>query len=132
MPRCPSVRAAVSALHRAGCRAVVFVDPDPAVVQRVRQAGADGIEIYTGGYAAAFRDGHAVDLLQACAATAAAARHDLVVNVGHDLNLQNLPLLVAALPDVAEASIGHELTADALLMGWGQAIAAYRTALGAG
>jgi hypothetical protein len=38
----------------------------------------------------------------------------LIVNVGHDLNLDNLQPLVAALPPIAEASIGHELTADAL------------------
>jgi pyridoxine 5'-phosphate synthase PdxJ len=30
---------------------------------------------------------------------------------------------------VAEASIGHELTADALVMGFGAAVAAYKAAL---
>ena len=57
------------------------------------------------------------------------SRLGLVVNVGHDLNLDNLPALVAALPNLKEASIGHELTADALLMGWTAAIHAYRDAL---
>jgi len=79
------------------------------------QSGADGIEIYTGTYAAAFRAGDATAELAACAATAArAAALGLVVNAGHDLNLDNLPGLVAAMPHLAEASIGHELTADAL------------------
>jgi pyridoxine 5-phosphate synthase len=125
------VREAVSALHRHGLRAIVFVDPDPAVVARVSQAGADGIEIYTGGYAEAFRAGNHEGVLAACADTAAAAAAlGLVVNVGHDLNLENLPPLVAAAPNLAEASIGHELTADALLMGWTEAISRYRAALG--
>ena len=67
----------------------------------------------------------------ACAATAArAAELGLVVNIGHDLNLENLPPLIAALPAVAEASIGHELTADALVMGFAEAVQAYKTALG--
>ncbi|MBW4022083.1 MAG: pyridoxine 5'-phosphate synthase [Proteobacteria bacterium] len=124
------VREAVDALHRLGSRAIVFVDPDPQVVARVRQVGADGIEIYTGGYAEMFRAGHPEGLLSACADTAAAAASlGLVVNVGHDLNLDNLPPLVAAAPHLAEASIGHELTADALLMGWTEAIACYRAAL---
>ena len=126
----PVVRAAMARLRGAGARVILFVDPDPAVVPRVREAGADGIEIYTGGYAAAFRAGGHEKLLQACAATAAAAaRLGLAVNVGHDLNLENIPPLVAALPSLAEASIGHELTADALLMGWAPAITAYRAAL---
>ena len=52
-----------------------------------------------------------------------------MVNAGHDLNLANLPPLVDALPALHEASIGHELTADALEMGWSAAVAAYRDAL---
>ncbi len=124
------VREAVAALHRIGSRAIVFIDPDPAVVARVSQVDADGIEIYTGSYAASFRAGKHEALLSACADTAAAAAAlGLVVNVGHDLNLDNLPPLVAAAPNLAEASIGHELTADALLMGWTEAIARYIAAL---
>ena len=49
------------------------------------------------------------------AATAERARTaGLVVNAGHDLNLHNIPPLMQAVPFLAEASIGHELTADAL------------------
>jgi pyridoxine 5-phosphate synthase len=124
------VREAVDALHRIGSRAIVFIDPNPSVVARVRQVGADGIEIYTGSYAACFRAGNHEGLLSACADTAAAAASlGLAVNVGHDLNLENLPPLIAAAPNLAEASIGHELTADALLMGWTEAIARYIAAL---
>jgi len=97
-----------------GCRVILFVDPDAAVVERVRDAGADGIEIYTGSYAAAFRAGRPERRCRPAPQTAArAAGLGLVVNIGHDLNLDNLPPLTAALPTVAEASIGHELTADA-------------------
>ena len=124
------VSAAAATLRRTGCRVIVFIDPDPAIVPLAQEAGADGIEIYTGGYAAAFRQGAHDGALHACATTAAAAtRLGLAVNAGHDLNLENLPPLVAALPQLAEASIGHELTADALTMGWTQAIGAYRAAL---
>lgn len=124
------VRGAVARLKRRGCRAIVFVDPEAAAVERAAAVGADGIEIYTGGYGAAFaRNDHAA-LLDRCAeAGRRAAALGLVVNVGHDLNLHNLPPLVAALPGLHEASIGHELTADALEMGWAAAVAAYRGAL---
>jgi pyridoxine 5-phosphate synthase len=40
---------------------------------------------------------------------------------------------MAALPPVAEASIGHELTADALVVGFPNAVRAYKkAALGGG
>jgi pyridoxine 5-phosphate synthase len=126
----PLVNQAVAELKRLGCRVILFVDPDPSVIERVPGSGADGIEIYTGSYAAAFRAGDSRKELEACAATAARAHERrLVVNAGHDLNLENLPPLVAAMPFLAEASIGHELTADALVMGFAAAVKAYKAAL---
>jgi pyridoxine 5-phosphate synthase len=117
-------------LKQLGARVILFIDPDPAVVDRVPGTGADGVEIYTGSYADAFRRGDAARMLEVCAQTAArAASRGLVVNAGHDLNLDNLPALVAALPSLAEASIGHELTADALKLGWSEAVKAYKAAL---
>ena len=124
------VDAALNQLKPLGCRVILFIDPHPAAVAPVHDIGADGIEIYTGSYAAAFRAGVPEALLRACTATATRATElGLVVNVGHDLNLDNLPPLVAALPPIAEASIGHELTADALGMGFAEAIRAYKFAL---
>lgn len=113
-----------------GSRLILFIDPDASVIPRMRDAGVDGVEIYTGGYAAAFRQDRHMKLLEAIATAAKAARQaGLVVNAGHDLNLRNIPPLVQAVPFLAEASIGHELTADALEMGWKSAVAAYAKAL---
>jgi pyridoxine 5-phosphate synthase len=113
-----------------GARVVLFIDPDPAVLDRVKPSGADGVEIYTGSYAAAFRSGDHRAWLTACETTAReAADRGLVVNAGHDLNLLNLPPFVARMPKLAEASIGHELTADALVMGFAAAVSAYAKAL---
>jgi len=58
-----------------------------------------------------------------------AAANGLAVNIGHDLNLANLPPLVSAFPPFAEASIGHALTADALEMGFERAVISYKAAL---
>jgi pyridoxine 5-phosphate synthase len=127
------VTPALAVLKAIGARVILFVDPDPAAADHVRAAGADGIEIYTGGYAAAFRTGAPEVQRRACAATARRAGElGLVVNIGHDLNLDNLPPLVAAMPEFAEASICHELTADALAMGFAAAVRAYRAALNGG
>jgi pyridoxine 5-phosphate synthase len=121
---------AIAAIRALGCRVILFIDPDPAVIERVVHAGADGVEIYTGGYAAAFHDGRHEPILTRIAATgAAAAKAGLVVNAGHDLNLRNIPPLMRAMPFLAEASIGHELTADALEHGFAATVAAYAKAL---
>jgi pyridoxine 5-phosphate synthase len=121
---------AVAAMKALGCRVILFIDPDPSVIDRVRASGADGVELYTGGYALAFRDRRHDPILARIAATAARARDaGLVVNAGHDLNLHNIPPLMQAVPFLAEASIGHELTADALENGFAATVAAYARAL---
>jgi len=123
-------RPAVARIKAMGCRAILFIDPDAAVISRVLHTGADGVEIYTGGYAAAFREGTHATLLRAIGDAAAAARDSgLVVNAGHDLNLSNISPLMDAVPFLAEASIGHELTADALNSGFAPTVAAYAKAL---
>jgi pyridoxine 5-phosphate synthase len=126
----PVLASTIATLKRGGCRVILFIDPDPGVVDRVPAIGADGIEIYTGSYSAAARAGNPATQLAACAEVARrAVALGMVVNVGHDLNLENLPPLVAALPAIAEASIGHELTADALVMGFAATVKAYKAAL---
>ncbi len=126
------VAAAMPRLRAAGCRVILFVDPDATAVPAARDAGAQGVEIYTGGFARAFREGAHAGILASCAGVALAAEAaGMVVNVGHDLNLHNIPPLLRAVPGIAEASIGHELTADALETGFSAAVARYVAALSA-
>jgi pyridoxine 5-phosphate synthase len=123
---------AIATLKALGSRLILFVDPDasPSTLDRVKEAHADGIEIYTGRYAAAFRAGQHASLLDACAKTAnEAIVRGPTVNAGHDLNLHNIPPLIDRIPLLAEASIGHELTADALIMGFSTAVQAYAAPL---
>lgn len=124
------VQEAVATFKALGARVVLFLSPDPDVVAQVPATGADGIEIYTGAYAAAFITGKPDAERAAAAETYRRARAlGLMVNIGHDLNLANLPPLMAQMPQVHEASIGHELTADALVMGFAATIQAYKVAL---
>ena len=100
----------IAAVKALGGRVILFVDPDATVIDRCRTSGADGVEVYTGHYAAAFRHGGHRPILEQIAATARAAQGaGLVVNAGHDLNLRNIPPLYEAVPFLPEASIGHEL-----------------------
>src|SRR3954451_18690451 len=65
---------AIAAMRALGCRVILFIDPDPTVIDRVRSSGADGVDLYTGGYAAAFRGGTGEAILAQIAATAARAQ----------------------------------------------------------
>ena len=58
---------AVCELKSIGCRVIVFVDPDAGVVERAAHTGANGVEIYTGAYAAAARRGSSGIELRNCA-----------------------------------------------------------------
>ncbi len=60
----------------------------------------------------------------------AALAAGLGINAGHDLTLENLPAFVEMLPELHEVSIGHGITADALLMGFAEAVRQYNKALG--
>jgi pyridoxine 5-phosphate synthase len=111
-----------------GCRVSLFMDAasDPAPVA---QLGADRIELYTEPYASDFiRRGDVAVEPFAHAANAALAL-GLGVNAGHDLNLSNLPPLAAAIPRLAEVSIGHALIADALEFGLADTVRQYLIAL---
>ena len=103
----PIIRDALAKFRQHSGRVILFIDPDPLVVPRVANSGADGVEIYTGSYAAEYRAGGPTPTLVA-AAEAAMIAHTagLKVNIGHDLNLSNLPSLLDAFPPVTEASIG--------------------------
>lgn len=121
---------AVARMRAAGIRVSIFVDPDPRVAPDARDVGADRVELYTGPYGHAFEPAVAEARLREIAAAAEAARDaGLAVNAGHDLTLENTPPLVAAVPFLAEASIGHAITADALLMGFPEAVRRYKQAL---
>jgi pyridoxine 5-phosphate synthase len=124
----------IERLRRRGIRVSLFMDPAVEQVRRAAETGADRIELYTEPYAAAFRTSRAAGLaaLRPYIDAAAAARErGLGLNAGHDLNLANLSPLIDAIPDLAEVSIGHELTADALWMGMQRAVRAYLDLLAA-
>jgi len=50
----------------------------------------------------------------------------LGINAGHDLNRANLGDFLRAVPGVQEVSIGHALIADALELGYVEAVREYQ------
>jgi pyridoxine 5-phosphate synthase len=124
------LRPIIAKLREIGVRVSLFMDPDPAAMQLARDVGADRIELYTEPYARDYgTSARAGSIARYSAAAAAAVQSGLGLNAGHDLNCENLPAFVAAIPDLAEVSIGHALTADALEFGMAGAVKAYLDAI---
>ncbi|CDZ25724.1 pyridoxine 5'-phosphate synthase [Neorhizobium galegae] len=124
----------VARLKKGGMRVSLFADGDGDVeaVKLARMTGADRIELYTGPYGGCF-DNPALgaELLEKLGLTAdAALTEGLGVNGGHDLTVANLPALVKRIPKMAEVSIGHGLTADALEYGMAETVRRFRRACG--
>ncbi len=121
----------ISRIKDGGMRVAVFVNPEPETASLAGEVGADRIEIYTGPYGGADTaetQRRELDLVLATGRAADAA--GIGVNAGHDLTLANLPPLVAGLPNLQEVSIGHCLTADALIYGIEGAVTRYRDVCG--
>lgn len=127
------LRPVVAELKALRVRVSLFIDPVPAAMTKAAAVGADRVELYTEPYARAFGAPAQAEVLRGYSESArAAAKAGLGVNAGHDLNLQNLPVFLRAVPDVLEVSIGHALIADALELGLAETVRRYLDAIGRG
>lgn len=124
----------VARLKAGGMRVSLFADGDGdrAAVELAAETGAARIELYTGPYGGCFDDPEKeAVLLEALGQTADHAKAlGLAVNAGHDLTVANLPALVKRIPYLAEVSIGHGLTADALEYGMVETVRRFCRACG--
>jgi pyridoxine 5-phosphate synthase len=120
------LRPLVGELCDLGCRVSLFVDAGSQDFDLAAVIGVQRIEIYTGPYAEAFADGQPAAALATCADTARRAQQaGLAVNAGHDLSQANLGTFKAAIPGLAEVSIGHALIGEALYEGLATTVRTY-------
>ena len=118
-------------LREAKMRVSIFVDADPVLAELAKSVGAERIEIYTGPYGGAFDYSvRALEFDKIVVTGKVAEFAGLGLNAGHDLTRDNLPALVAALPNLAEVSIGHAIVADALTFGMAETVRMFRDAIG--
>jgi len=119
-------------LKAGGFRVSLFCDPDASkdMIDAAKQIGADRLELYTGPYGACFDDAdeakNQLALLKRTSDYTIAAGMGL--NAGHDLTVNNLPALIKLVPEIAEVSIGHGLTAEALEFGMAEAVQRFNKA----
>ena len=127
----PKLAEAVAALGEAGCRVSLFVDPEERQLEAARQVGAPVVELHTGTYCEATGAARDAELERLRRAAATAERLGLECHAGHGLTYANVRP-VAAIPTIAELNIGHFIVAEALFVGWCEAIRRMREVMEAG
>ncbi|CAN5828244.1 pyridoxine 5'-phosphate synthase [soil metagenome] len=116
----------VERMKKVGVRTAMFMDCTPENMAAAAKTGVDRVELYTEPYAAAWgKPIFTAELARVQDTARAAVAAGMKVNAGHDLDLRNLPLLARTVPEIAEASIGHALLADALYLGLAETIRRY-------
>ena len=116
------VKAACLRLAAAGIRVSLFIDPESAQLDAAISCAAPVVELHTGRYAdAAPGEVQARELERVRAAAVYGVGRGLKVNAGHGLHFGNVQA-IAAIAQISELNIGHALVAEAVFMGWENAI----------
>lgn len=135
------VRATVGRLRQAGILASLFIDPDPKQIEVAHEISAQQIELCTAAYAettlgargfhgeGALRVGQELRRLREGATLG--AQYGLLVAAGHGLTYRNVGA-VAAISEVTEFNIGHNIVARSIFVGFERAVTEMREAIKAG
>ena len=122
------IAASVRRFLDAGIRVSCFVDADLAQIAAAKSIGAQVVELTTGPYCDAVREGSpdAPRLLKTLyAATEEATRLGLEVHAGHGIDYETVSA-IAAIPQVMELNIGHFLIGESIFVGLSPAMTRMR------
>lgn len=122
------LRDMLARLREAGIRTSLFIDADPAMVERSKEVGADAIELHTGPYAHHPGDPRPIAALATATDTGRAA--GLAVHAGHGLTVRNVGP-VAAIAGIEELNIGHSIVSRAIFVGLAEAVREMRVTMDA-
>lgn len=116
------IQSAARQMQMAGIRVSLFIDADPIQIRAAAEAGAPIIEIHTGRYAeACTEEERQRELEKVHIGVLEGMKYGMKVNAGHGLHYTNVQA-IAAIPEIAELNIGHAIVAQALFVGWQNAI----------
>ncbi len=125
-----SIAPVVKVLREAGIRVSLFIEANPDQIATAASMGAQVVELHTGAFCDALREGHtdqAEVLLQTLRDGAAmAADLGLEVHAGHGIDYETVTA-IASIPQVVELNIGHFLIGEAIFVGLDQAMAKIRS-----
>lgn len=104
----------------------LFLDPNPKDIELAHKLGADAVELHTGTFANATNHEDKLQELKRLKKAAIMIHDaDMMVNAGHGLNLDNLPVLIEHVPHLADVSIGHALISQSIYWGLDKTVKEY-------
>ncbi len=118
-------------LRTAKIEVSAFIDADLKQVDAAHHAGAQVVELHTGGYAnATTRRDVRKELARHARAAAHANDIGLRVNAGHGLHYSNVREYIEDVPHLHTLNIGHSIVSRAIFVGLEQAVREMRELLG--
>jgi pyridoxine 5-phosphate synthase len=125
----------VAELASAGIRVSLFIAPDKAQIEAAAAVKAPVIEIHTGSWCDALREGHidgaAGEFARITTAAKLAKSLGLEVHAGHGLDYASAET-IATLSEVVELNIGHFMIGDAIFGGLDAVVREMRAAMDRG
>jgi pyridoxine 5-phosphate synthase len=119
----------VERLRDSGSRVSLFIGADPHQIEAASRTGAAVVELHTGAFCDALREGRQQEAEQVLAGLQAGARQahqlGLEVHAGHGIDYETVAP-IAAIPEVVELNIGHFLVGEAIFVGLAAAVAEMR------
>lgn len=135
------VRATVTRLRGGEMLASLFIDPSPQQIKAAHEAGAQQIELCTAAYAEATLGARSIqgegvraaakELRRLREGAALATQYGLRVAAGHGLTYRNVGA-VAAIPEITEFNIGHNIVSRSIFVGLDRAVREMREAIAGG
>jgi pyridoxine 5-phosphate synthase len=126
-----NVKRVTEKLKEAGIFVSIFLDPDLEQIEAAARAGAQQVELCTAEYAemtlssrAAHGEGAqkaAAEISRIGSAADHAKKLGMIVAAGHGLTYRNVGAL-AAIPDISEFNIGHNIISRSVFVGLNQAV----------
>ncbi|MBT5953960.1 pyridoxine 5'-phosphate synthase [bacterium] len=113
------------ALPQFPCRTSIFLNPGHTNLETLKEINPDRIEIYTYDYAKQFTIDKTKAISPILELAAQLKNSGILINAGHDLDLNNLNFLVQKVPDLLEVSIGHAFVNDCIQEGLKKTLSAY-------
>ena len=133
-----TVRSAIDALRENGILASLFIDPDAEQIAVAHDVGAQQVELCTAAYADAMLGARGIhgegavranqELRRLREGAELAAQYGLLVAAGHGLTYRNVGA-VAAVEQIVEFNIGHNIIARAVFVGLETAVKEMRAAI---
>lgn len=116
----------VPILKDAGIPISLFLDPNPRDIELAHKLDVEVVELHTGTFANASDKATQLEELKRLRHGAELIhKAGIIVNAGHGLNLENLPLLIKEVPHLHDISIGHALISKSIYLGLEQTVKEY-------